>query len=240
MNVVPDLNSGEEGGEYRPNMESWIAKRSDLLLQAGVPKEHVPKILAGYYTVWDDETVYWEGKYPGNGGLAMRILRPAYELDVHLTGSPDPIHGVLINRAIPAPCIPLRKGHTVSYLTPAELNGTRSVEWLDEVLLKKSALPDMEEAFPWGPVEVEMKSSGRFGFQQGLAELVRDEPRFRLWRSFECTLRVLWAHLTGILANKSLADPWAMLNLWTLGNALPVGFSKDFSRDFVMLVGKKI
>jgi hypothetical protein len=202
-----------------------------------VPSEAVDRILNGYYDLWDKNTVYWEERCPEKGKRIMELLGPAYDFPFGHTSIPsdmDLTH--MAHKAFPqAAPGPLPRMHNASLMTSSQLGEFKGmIKWLDEYTAPSCKLLPLDDEFPWGPAEAELRKSGRFEFQV-YSDILPDEKRLRLWESFTNTLRYLWTHIDGTNI-PSIVDPWLIRDMWTQGNCLPIGFSLGSSHSFIFLV----
>lgn len=209
-----------------------------MLAQAGVPVENIKKILDGHYEVWDDGAVYWEDYFPGKGKLAMELLGPVYEYPFGLASVPSDVElSHMVNKAFPVERGPLCKWHNISFVKPQQfMRDHFRFRWLDEYTTP-SQKKVFDGGFPWQPVESSLRDSGRFEFQV-YNDILSRELRVRLWKSLENTLGNIWAAING-QANRNVADPWIIRDLWMFGNCLPAGFNSGYTDTFLFILTRR-
>ncbi len=218
---------GQTADCSREEMPSIVLSRANLLAQAGVPSHAVKRILDGHYDLWDEETVFWEDRFPEKGKRIMQLLRPIYASPSGLTSVPsDTTLTYMVRKGFsPAPPGPLPRPRVINLVKPSQFKDMRiTPKWMDECLEFAGKASLIDEAFPWAPVESKLRASGFFEFAV-YGSALSGELRERLWRSFTNTLRSLWMHLDEVATSPLIADPWAIRDMWTLGNCLPIGFS---------------
>jgi hypothetical protein len=221
----------------REEMPSIIVSRANLLAQAKVPVGHIQKILNGQYDLWDDDTVFWDDRFPGKGKLVMQLLRPVYDAPCGLTSVPsDTMLAYVVGKAFPPlPRGPLPRMRGIALLTLSQFKQERrEPKWLDEFLDPGGTAKGIDNVFPWAPVESRLRASGFYEFE-AYGDVLPGDLRERLWTSVTHTLRSLWMHIDGIAPSPSISNPWLIRDMWTLGNCLPIGFSGSTDSFFFLL-----
>jgi hypothetical protein len=222
----------EESGSSRDALPSQILTRANLLAEAGIPVDAIRRILDGQYDLWDDETVFWDQRFPGRGKEVMAFLRSAYDLTLDQESEPSVSElTYMVREAFPRPNPgPIVQMYQVELLTPEVLEERQgSYKWLGDALTPRgqAPVPPLDSVFPWGPAEAALRASYRFQFGT-LRHILSAELRRQLWYSFTRTLRSVWSHMNG-RTHSYIINPILVRDLWTRGNCLPVGFGSRFN-----------